>query len=608
VIRSGTIGLAGGAATWHGRLGRGPEAHGRDARVTLAALLVLSLAGGARASDASRAGKLTLEPPTLHCIGVRWVVGGDANRSAAVRFEFRQGGQGKWRRGLDLFRVEREAMAEPKPKDEWLFAGSLFDLRPDTAYELRLTLTDADGGGAVKTLEARTWAEPRPPKPERVVHVRPGAGGGSGTEADPFRGVTAADQAARPGDLILLHQGVYPGPVSVTRSGTASAPIVWRSAGDGEAVFDGPAKGRCLGAGGIEHVFFEGLSFRDSARALALTNSRHVTVRGCRFSGIGSGIGTGGGKERRLFIADCVMKGPRTWPRLKTDSKLGEHRGIEVSGVGHVVAYNRISGFRDAIDTRPKMPVRGIDIHNNDVSECTDDGIELDYSQTNCRAVRNRITNCHMGISFQPSFGGPNYAVRNVMYNVAFETYKLHVSPPATVTSGGVLLHNTVVRHGVPLRVWAGGTPVHYYTARNNLYVFRDADRVVDLQCKIDLIDWDYDVFAGGPVKLFGKLVRTAYPTREAFIKASGQEAHSTFLAETKGLFVGGLQPPADPAKRYAPAVNDPRLAEGSGAIDKGVALPNINDGFRGRAPDAGALELGDPSPHYGPRTKEPTR
>jgi len=32
------------------------------------------------------------------------------------------------------------------------------------------------------------------------------------------------------------------------------------------------------------------------------------------------------------------------------------------------------------------------------------------------------------------------------------------------------------------------------------------------------------------------------------------------------------------------------------------VALPTVTDGFTGRAPDLGALELGQPLPHYGPR------
>ena len=46
----------------------------------------------------------------------------------------------------------------------------------------------------------------------------------------------------------------------------------------------------------------------------------------------------------------------------------------------------------------------------------------------------------------------------------------------------------------------------------------------------------------------------------------------------------------------------DFRLKPGSAAVDRGIALPNVTDGFTGMAPDLGALELGAPVPHYGPR------
>ncbi len=32
------------------------------------------------------------------------------------------------------------------------------------------------------------------------------------------------------------------------------------------------------------------------------------------------------------------------------------------------------------------------------------------------------------------------------------------------------------------------------------------------------------------------------------------------------------------------------------------MVLPNVTDGFTGEAPDLGALELGQPVPHYGTR------
>jgi len=44
------------------------------------------------------------------------------------------------------------------------------------------------------------------------------------------------------------------------------------------------------------------------------------------------------------------------------------------------------------------------------------------------------------------------------------------------------------------------------------------------------------------------------------------------------------------------------RLKANSKAVDAGVVLPTINDGFAGKAPDLGALEVGQPAPHYGPR------
>jgi hypothetical protein len=47
----------------------------------------------------------------------------------------------------------------------------------------------------------------------------------------------------------------------------------------------------------------------------------------------------------------------------------------------------------------------------------------------------------------------------------------------------------------------------------------------------------------------------------------------------------------------------DFRLKPGSAAVDKAAVIPNVTDGYSGNAPDLGALELGQPMPHYGPRS-----
>jgi hypothetical protein len=56
-----------------------------------------------------------------------------------------------------------------------------------------------------------------------------------------------------------------------------------------------------------------------------------------------------------------------------------------------------------------------------------------------------------------------------------------------------------------------------------------------------------------------------------------------------------------DPQRIYDVRPLDFGLRKRSAAIDAGTVLPNVTDGFTGRAPDLGALELGQAVPHYGP-------
>ena len=47
------------------------------------------------------------------------------------------------------------------------------------------------------------------------------------------------ETVAQPGDVFLLHAGNYGGRITFTKPGTASGYIVWKAAGDGEALFAG---------------------------------------------------------------------------------------------------------------------------------------------------------------------------------------------------------------------------------------------------------------------------------------------------------------------------------------------------------------------------------
>ena len=91
------------------------------------------------------------------------------------------------------------------------------------------------------------------------------------------------------------------------------------------------------------------------------------------------------------------------------------------------------------------------------------------------------------------------------------------------------------------------------------------------------------------------------YKTLKEYSDASGQDKHSVLV--DYDAFVNLTMPDkTDPQRLYKPDGLDFRLKPGSAAIDAGVELPSITDGFTGRAPDIGAFETGRPLPQYGPR------
>jgi len=94
------------------------------------------------------------------------------------------------------------------------------------------------------------------------------------------------------------------------------------------------------------------------------------------------------------------------------------------------------------------------------------------------------------------------------------------------------------------------------------------------------------------------------YANLAEYSKATHQDEHSVLV--DYDVFVNVKKLDARDIKKvqqlYKAEDSDFRLKPGSAAVDKGIVLPNITDGFAGQAPDLGALELGQAAPHYGPR------
>jgi len=560
-----------------------------------------------------------LEDATLHSLGAWWIVPVDKRGASRVEMAVRRAGDATWKPGMPMLRVrpgdttQKTHVAELNPADDArLFAGSIVGLRPATAYELRLRRVRPDGAVTEKILAARTKAEPVDPENPRIRHVVPGAGGGDGSTAKPYLGLAHAQTEARPGTLFLVHKGVYKGTFRVTRSGASARPIVWRGAGDGDAVIDGGGTGKFgIEITRVHDVRIEKLSIRGFYMAVVIRGSSDLAIRRCAASDVKCGIyGVPEGEQGRLrniLISDNVLEGPFTWGQGDIGAGTGEWRCIQISGTGLDICYNRIRNFKDAVDTFPAKYCSAIDIHHNDIINCKDDGIEMDFSERNTRCFENRLTNVHQGISEQPIYGGPTYIFRNVLYNVGVEPFKLHHngSPKHPVDwwpSGAIMYHNTIVKKGEPCILWSAG-PVYNITYRNNLFI-GGGKRAFSFDPPMIDCDFDYDGFGGGPWDLFMKWNRVRYTTIEDVRAKAPIERHAVFVDEATA-FAAGVRRPTDTKKSYDPEKVDLRLKAGCAAVDAGQVLPGFNDDFRGKAPDVGAYELGAPMPHYGPRPEK---
>jgi hypothetical protein len=555
----------------------------------LAVALALG-AGPLHADDVLQPGAVNVDRPTVVTLGVQLLISGDDDHDAAVAVRYRPVGATVWRQGLPLFRVHPESVVGRIVPEQ--FAGSIFDLVPATSYEVELVATDPDGPVDV-TIPLVVATRGVPPSDPQNPVLRPVATAAA---------LRTALSGAAPGHVITLASGAYAGQFVIQASGTAANPIVIRGGGPDTTALDGGGCGNCNVLevyGSFVHV--EDLTIRHAQRGLRFqgAGTEGNVVRRVRMTDVRMAIGSRQ-DQRDFYLCDNTFDGRLTWPQVYADDN-GAHSnddGIRVEGNGHVVCHNRIAGFGDALKVA-QTGARGVDFYGNDVLWTYDDGLELDGSEGNTRAFRNRFTNTYDTLSFQPIYGGPAYALRNVVVNVVNEQLKFHGlgTVPPQEPSGIFVLHNTFVRPAPALNVQTSATSHHFLVA-NNIFVGPSpvGPRVVDWSGPIDDGVFDYNGWFPDGRCDFG--AAGDWPSFAAMQAAGVFENGGLRLAAD--TFASGLLAPTTYQGLLAP--QDVTLADTAAAVDQALALPNVNDLFAGGGPDLGALEQGCPLPVYGVR------
>jgi parallel beta-helix repeat protein len=192
---------------------------------------------------------------TFHAMGVLATLpaGSDDNSSAVANVDYRVTGAADYAAGFPLTRTGATT-----------FIGSLFWLAPGTSYDVRVRYSDPDGGILDQGWAATTGstrAEITIPGPTRTLLVAPTGTGSACSTAAPCALSQALGQA-QAGDEVHLGAGVYnAGGFTISRSGTAAAPIVIR--GEPGAILDGADPGTFAWTAGANGVYSTTVSAAD---------------------------------------------------------------------------------------------------------------------------------------------------------------------------------------------------------------------------------------------------------------------------------------------------------------------------------------------------------
>jgi len=449
----------------------------------------------------------------------------------------------------------------------------------------------------------------------------------------------------------------------LTADGTPEMPIAIKAAGDGDVVFDGDGNFALFDVKAADYTYFEGITFRNAEVAIAagtqfIAGAKGLTVKKSRFENVGAGIFTNYAGSSQFYIADNTFLGRNDpahligwagdmWTKYNGiegqifPPKMASYVAVKLYGPGHVVAYNYIADFHDGINVEtygnpdgsfasgpdiidgPKYPTReywdrrpvAIDFYNNYITNSHDNPIEADGSMHNIRIMRNMLIN-HPSHAFcnQPTLGGPVYWIRNIAYNLPAGSTRL------TNGAAGALFYNNTILSETQV---AAASNIHW---RNNLMLGQNAaPAILSVNTFTSYTSSDYNGFrvnpgaksafewsapAPGVVADFtapehdAKLTTQRFASLAEYVAATGQDKHSVAVDYDAFVNVRRLdaQDAASVQKLYKADEFDFRLKPGSAAVDRGLSLPTVTDGFAGRAPDLGALEVGQAVPHYGPR------
>ncbi|MDP2675097.1 MAG: right-handed parallel beta-helix repeat-containing protein [Dehalococcoidia bacterium] len=375
--------------------------------------------------------------------------------------------------------------------------------------------------------------------------------------------INAAVQAAGAGDVVLVHAGTFSEQVELNKAVTLAA------FGDGPVWING----NCARTNNI-HIAASNVTVKDvgvkraNEAGIRLDAASNVTIDGVTVQDyncaegqdqLRAGIASWGGGSRLTVVNSRIVR------RVElAGSQLGFGNGIWIKNVGtatgggHHIAGNTIIGGFDGMGGEPEDQVYGSFykdsvIENNVVTDCWDDGIQVEGGNINVAVRDNRIERCALGIAFAPTLQGPLYIERNTILDGVTGFYGANAAfkiGDSVSSVGTVYLRGNVVNtSGDGVKQTNGGLPV-IVADHNVLQVGRYVIETGDATPAGTKYDFDC-AFTTDSTGRFVKWSGNRYDSLSQFRSATGQEVNGRETQDCS--FLGSAVPNTTPIPAPAP-------------------------------------------------------
>lgn len=542
---------------------------------------------------------------TYNCLSVYWSpLNGSLNKSVFI--QYKEKGASVWKDGYPMV---YNPITSVKDKTTIVssadYRGSIVNLKPGTAYEVKLRLENTS---SEINFKATTWSDNYP----------------------------IGEVASIPLDTNYL---------SITKSGTADGYVLY----DGtDITIDGKNNGQnnCIELKDVKYVIIRGFTLINGKKnGIYLDNCEHIIIEDCDISKWGTskpiakgGFGTAnhagiasvysssrGNSVRHCTFQRNLIHDPNTnsnsWAEINYASHAeGNYHPEGPVGIflhkcrtgNNVIRYNQIWSkkdhyFSDILGGGPNASYSGFpgpdsDIYGNYLANSWDDGIEVEGSNCNVRVWENYIEETYNHIGNAPTTIGPLYIWKNVTgrsYSPPNSKYgefgafaKMGTARNRDWMAGYMYFFNNTILQpngegsgGLGTR-WdkkGKGRTIKNCVSRNNIFHVRSTKNK-----KFNSIasgnsgennDFDYDLLTGD----FPQRNKRQLKNQENGINGSVPK------------YEGGA-----PSFDFDNMIGSFRLDNGSLGVDAGVVIPNFMEAYSGNAPDMGAHERNSPDIRYG--------